>query len=265
MATFRGASAASYLMTRGWIAIEQDPEVYGDPVLKDPNSGVEYAALDALGVQRVRDIDQLTTVISTVQTAHEKYSAALGVWHRIIDPVAEADSTRKLTPDEIVIDDALRAAESTWDTVAGEDVPNLCVLARSILDVVRDQSDQIGDLRKARDTLQAAIAEHHAQKADDRCFLDDDELYAVARLPPVDRTIGNPAAMLENCKRFIAQRCQGGGLWKSYAELEAENKNLLSVLNRVVRNACRPGDDGKYDDLYDDAMKDAHALLKAQT
>ena len=77
------------------------------------------------------------------------------------------------------------------------------------------------------ETLLAAIQEHHRQKADDRCWLDDVKLYAAAGLAPPDNRIGDPAAMLENCKRYIAQRCQGGA-WKSYAELENENKLLQS-------------------------------------
>jgi hypothetical protein len=69
--------------------------------------------------------------------------------------------------------------------------------------------------------LRAAITEHHAQKADDRCVEDDDRLYAAAGLPPCDRRVGDKAAMLENCRRFVERRCEGGG-WPTYAELEAE-------------------------------------------
>lgn len=78
--------------------------------------------------------------------------------------------------------------------------------------------------------LRTAIAEHHAQRADDRCIADDDRLYAAAGLPPCDRRVGDKEAMLENCKRFIERRCEGGGPWKSYAELEAENEQLRCQL-----------------------------------
>lgn len=74
--------------------------------------------------------------------------------------------------------------------------------------------------------LEAAIAKHHAQHADDMCWLDDMELYEAAGLSPKDNSVGDPCAMLENCKRFIEQRCKPGGGWKSYAELEAENERL---------------------------------------
>ena len=74
--------------------------------------------------------------------------------------------------------------------------------------------------------LLAAIRRHHSQRADDRCFLDDIELYAAAGLDPADTRVGNKDAMLENCKRFLAQRCESGGPWRSYAELEAENAHF---------------------------------------
>lgn len=77
--------------------------------------------------------------------------------------------------------------------------------------------------------LLEAIKKHHSQKADDRCFLDDDDLYTAAGLPPVDRRVGDKEAMLENCKRFLANRCEGGE-WKSYKELEEENEKLRDRL-----------------------------------
>ena len=75
-----------------------------------------------------------------------------------------------------------------------------------------------------------AVAKHHSQHADDLCYMDDDELYAVAGLPARDATVGDPRAMLRNCKRFIRNRCFGGGPWKSYAELEAEVERLTKLL-----------------------------------
>lgn len=81
--------------------------------------------------------------------------------------------------------------------------------------------------------LYNAIAEHHRQKADDRCIEDDDRLYAAAGLPPCDRRVGDKTAMLINCARFIEKRCEGGG-WPTYAELEAENKQLREELASVA-------------------------------
>lgn len=71
----------------------------------------------------------------------------------------------------------------------------------------------------------AAIRKHRNQHGDDRCWLDDQELYAVLDDGDLgDNRVGDPAAMLENCKRFIAQRCIAGGPWVSYAELEGQLK-----------------------------------------
>jgi len=79
----------------------------------------------------------------------------------------------------------------------------------------------------ASQRMRAAVAKHHAQKADDRCILDDDELYAAFGLPPVDRRVGDKAAMLVNCQRFIERRCEAGG-WPTYAELEATVAGLTA-------------------------------------
>ena len=69
--------------------------------------------------------------------------------------------------------------------------------------------------------LRGAIAAHHGQRADDRCFEDDDALYSAAGLPPCDRRVGTKEEMLSNCRRFIERRCESGG-WPSYRELEAQ-------------------------------------------
>lgn len=89
-----------------------------------------------------------------------------------------------------------------------------------------------------RDRLEAAIREHHAQKADDRCWLDDVKLYAAAGLPPADVTIESPSAMLSNCERYIELRmCGKEGAWKSYAELEAD----LAATRGLLRRLCEAG------------------------
>jgi hypothetical protein len=77
--------------------------------------------------------------------------------------------------------------------------------------------------------LRAAIVEHHRQRADDRCIEDDDRLYAAAGLPPCDRRVGDKAAMLANCARFIERRCEGGG-WPTYAELEKRIADLEAAI-----------------------------------
>lgn len=82
-------------------------------------------------------------------------------------------------------------------------------------------ADFARQLERALNALKSAIAEHHNQKADDRCIEDDDRIYAAVGLPPCDRRVGSKEQMLANCARFIERRCEAGG-WKSYQELERE-------------------------------------------
>lgn len=86
----------------------------------------------------------------------------------------------------------------------------------------------------AADSLRASLLDairlHHNQHTDDLCWQDDDALYAAAGLPPRDHRVGDKTAMRANCDRFIENRCEGGGPWRSYAELEAENARLTTEL-----------------------------------
>jgi|HubBroStandDraft_4_1064222.scaffolds.fasta_scaffold00029_70 hypothetical protein len=90
------------------------------------------------------------------------------------------------------------------------------------------------------DALRIAIAEHHIQKADDRCIEDDDRLYVAAGLPPCDRHVGNKEEMLESCRRFIENRCEGG-VWPSYRELEARCRQLGEEVAALHKNADEVG------------------------
>lgn len=65
------------------------------------------------------------------------------------------------------------------------------------------------DWEKLRDEvkkLRTAIRYHRDQKGDERCYLDDDQLYEV--LPEVDITVERtlPCNFLENCKSFFENR-----------------------------------------------------------
>jgi hypothetical protein len=88
----------------------------------------------------------------------------------------------------------------------------------------------VSDLGARVAMLEAAIKEHRAQKADDRCIEDDDRLYAaLGDGIKCDRRVGSKEAMLLNCARFIERRCELGG-WPSYAELKAEVESLKAQL-----------------------------------
>jgi hypothetical protein len=91
--------------------------------------------------------------------------------------------------------------------------------------------------------MEAAIRKHRDQKGDDRCFLDDYDLYSV--LPEGFKkeklALHCPEEMLENCKKFIASRQPGGVPYVSpqrrIEELEKENgklsKEIISLQKQV--------------------------------
>ena len=57
-------------------------------------------------------------------------------------------------------------------------------------------------------SLKSAIRRHRDFRGDDRCWLDDVELYeSLGELIPGDgRRLPSPVEMLENCKRFVESR-----------------------------------------------------------
>lgn len=82
--------------------------------------------------------------------------------------------------------------------------------------------------------LEQAIRNHRDQKADDRCIEDDDRLYeALGDGIKCDRRVGSKFEMLKNCARFIDRRCEEGQ-WKTYAELEKENEDLWTGLDKLA-------------------------------
>ncbi len=101
-----------------------------------------------------------------------------------------------------------------------------------------------------------AVIEHHKQKADDRCWMDDSILYTAAGLPQdaSHRCVGDKVAMRANCDRFIELRC-GEGKWPTYAELEAKIVTLRASLQRIVDCFDTHGDTVRGEDLQ--AARDA--------
>lgn len=85
-------------------------------------------------------------------------------------------------------------------------------------------------LMRENSALRLAIMTHRKQKADDRCWLDDQELYkALGDGDLGDNRVGDKDAMLANCKRFIDRRCAGGE-WPTYAQLEEKIEELEATL-----------------------------------
>ena len=75
------------------------------------------------------------------------------------------------------------------------------------------------------------------QHADDLCWMDIDLIFQAAGLPILDRKVGDKFCMLKNCTRYIDTMCKGG-TWKSYEELEQENKILrkdLAELEQAIQ------------------------------
>lgn len=91
-------------------------------------------------------------------------------------------------------------------------------------------------------TLEAAIRKHRDQRGDDRCWLDDEELYAI--LPegfkPLIRDSG---VELERCKKFIECRHNPATQYispqRKIDELERMLRNFLSSHGyRCYCNLC---------------------------
>jgi hypothetical protein len=90
--------------------------------------------------------------------------------------------------------------------------------------------------------LELAIKLVCSQKADDKCWMDLKPLAEMVGVK-LDMHVGDKAAMLENCNRYVNNVCIAGGPWPTYSE-------LVSMLFKCGRHApdCPsksygPGDD----------------------
>jgi hypothetical protein len=125
------------------------------------------------------------------------------------------------------------AACKTHEALRDWDTCNLCTGLAIQAYMQYPQAAQKGwasyaELKDENERLRAAIINHRSQKADDRCWMDDEELYKVlGDCIEADFGVGDKAAMLKNCERFLEQRCVGGN-WPSYAELERRLAQALA-------------------------------------
>lgn len=93
------------------------------------------------------------------------------------------------------------------------------------------QTEQL--LREEIRKLREAIETHRNQRADDRCWLDDLELYAALGDEVVpDNRVGDKYEMLGNCARFIDRRCEDGG-WPNYIDIEREIQAAHDLLTEL--------------------------------
>lgn len=95
------------------------------------------------------------------------------------------------------------------------------------------------------------LEKHRDQKAGNRCWMDDLELYSIlGEAVPADNSVGDKFAMIKNCARFIEQRCTDGA-WPTYKHLEERIARLEKALKPFAEmdredcdlqeTACRRG------------------------
>lgn len=102
---------------------------------------------------------------------------------------------------------------------------------------VMELTERLFEANAERDKLAEAIRIHRSQKADDRCWMDNDKLYeALGDGIKGDHRVGDKGAMLHNCERFVTNCCIEGGPWKSYAELESELASIKSGYHQLDSN-----------------------------
>lgn len=178
-----------------------------------------------------------------------------------VDDATSHGTLRRLARDAVpALIDALKASERNLDKALAERVPFAEAYAKPIreraerAEIERDQAVHVAakevaeaiarlttlKLAERLDALEAAIRDHRAQKADDRCIEDDDRLYAaLGDGIKCDRRVGDKAEMLMNCARFITRRCEGGE-WPSYAKIETDRVRLVAALREMISDRDTP-------------------------
>lgn len=85
--------------------------------------------------------------------------------------------------------------------------------------------------------LKAAVVLHHAQRGDDRCWLDDAELYKAAGLGPAKTGLPQRDVFLANCARFHDTRQAPADPYVTVEQMVAEvrrerdaNRDSLNVI-----------------------------------
>jgi hypothetical protein len=113
---------------------------------------------------------------------------------------------------------------------------------QELIKEVEDLDGENDGLMRRIGVLEAAIRKHRDQRGDDRCWLDDEELYKVlpeGYTPPVR----DSAVELKMCEKFIACRHNPNTQYVSpqrrIEELETELQKLKeSYIPYMARDAC---------------------------
>jgi hypothetical protein len=79
------------------------------------------------------------------------------------------------------------------------------------------------------------IVKLHRRHADDMCWMPKDlePLWEAAELPKPDLKVGDRFAMLKNCVRYV-ECLEDGGCWRTYEELEADNKEMRLTIDKLL-------------------------------
>jgi hypothetical protein len=99
--------------------------------------------------------------------------------------------------------------------------------------VVSPRSADDGVLRYELERLRAGVREHRDARGDDRCWRDDDTLYALlpeGYIPPKR----DSAVELERCRQFIASRQHPSTVYVSPQRRIDELENLVRGLEDII-------------------------------
>lgn len=107
---------------------------------------------------------------------------------------------------------------------------------------VREQQliARLDRIQMEKNKLESAIANHRDQRGDDRCYLDDAELYAVIGEEQAVTALPPKEVFLANCARFHASRQKPGETYETEEDRHRALKTLL-VEWQIALHSILPG------------------------
>ncbi len=91
----------------------------------------------------------------------------------------------------------------------------------------KEYAYKILDLEDEIERLKTAIRKHRDQKDDDRCWLDDQELYEALGEPVPPLILPAKECFLESCERYWKQR------QSPHAKLDPEDMTIAQLTERI--------------------------------